>query len=562
MSGWEQEIVWQVVDAGGCVPADALEAAWGGDDPELDRRWLWYEEPGQGLARLRLTGILFRVRGREDKEPVYAMPEEYRNRMSGPEFSITNEVYAPYQYQSAGTAIVTDIYHYLKYIDQFRVRPLRGGRLPKRHANLLIRRLNEITPGTILRDENYITLLHQSSLALDVLGFRNGRFVVTPRWSHWVRKDHCEQVADVFRSWLIQDDPIDMQKISGMHVESAGLRHPTQRIKLAMMGILRRLPDHWVSLSDISRHMQRHRPFFYRPDHSSGLWRMVHPVTREPVTAHGVWYFLENRIIRYILSGPAAWMGLVTIGLDEQERPEGLLVTGLGRAILDGSTVYQNDPELELLNKVIVQPDFEILAPMSLVLSIRDTLGKIADLTGGGYLQRYRLSRESIARAMESGLQPEEILGFLESTCREALPENVRTSVIDWMDDFGKIEIQRRFILTACDEYLMQELISRPAINRFIGLPVGPAAALIADDHVESITAELKRVGYLPRLHAIQRGAAGVASISLALDPGLVGSLIAAIHSYLSGDLEGISQQEIESLEDMMQKLIHLRDAG
>jgi len=556
LSSWEHEIVYQVRDAGGALDAKELEKSWGGDDSDLDRRWFWHETVTRGLARLRLSGLLFRIRDPEGSGQVFAFPEEYREWIQEPPVRLQSEDYAPYKYASVEFAILSDIYHFIQYLDEFRVRPLRNGRLPKRHQRLIIRRLEELTPVPYPRDLTYIGLLHDLSGALGFILERKGLIGGSRSLDAWVQRTQPEQIHDVFTAWLDLDDQIDLQTICGMSVESAGLRHPPRRVKRAVVRAVEHLPDHWVTLADISRHFQRYRPFFYRPDHSPGLWRLINRETREPVPAPAIWNCLEHRVLRFILAGPMGWMGLLGIGLDAGGEPEGVYLTALGRAVLSGRPDdVTGAVETSPLNRIIVQPDFEILAPSAMVLSVRDTLEKIAERISGGHMQHYRLTRDSVARAMESGMQAGDIIRFLETVSRDGLPGNVRTSVCDWIEEFGRIELQPQIVLTTRDEYLMQEILARPAIGRFIRNQVGPAAAVVDDADVESLSAELKRMGYLPKIHSRTNGSATLASFSLEVDLRSLELLYSIMTEQREDRPADLSREDASVFDDLLRRL-------
>lgn len=557
LSSWEHEIVYQVRDAGGGIDAADLEKAWGNDDTELDRRWFWHETVARGLARLRLSGILFLVRAENDSGKEYILPGQYHDWVPDPPLRIQSTDYAPYKYASVDFAILSDMYHFMQYLDEFRVRPLRNGRLPKRHLRQIIKRLDDLTPVPYPRDMAYVELLQSLANAMGFILIRKGLISARRTMDVWLERSQPQQVYDLYTAWLNMDDQIDLKTICGMTVESAGLRHPPRRVKRAVVGVIARLPDHWVTITDISRHFQRHRPFFYRPDHSPGLWRLVNPATREPVPAPTIWNCLEYRVLRFILSGALGSLGLLSVGVDDRNEIESIYLTNLGRAILEGrpETVVAQAPEPSPLNKVIVQPDFDILAPAAMVLSIRDTLDRIAERVSGGHMQRYRLTRDSVARAMESGMQPGDIVRFLESTSRDTLPGNVRTSVCDWIEEFGKIELQPHILLTTRDEYLMQEILARPAVGRFIRRQVGPSTAVVDAMDVESLAAELKRMGYLPKIHESSNESGEVASFSLEIDLKSLELLYSMVTTMIENPLEQMSKDDITVLDNLIRRL-------
>ncbi|MCD4653958.1 helicase-associated domain-containing protein, partial [bacterium] len=519
MTDSEHEIVHQIRDVGGVLNSVDLEKSWGSDDHEVARRWFWHEKVSRGLARLRLAGILFLIRDPDDSGHVYALPNEYLQWFNVLSLNVEDPDYAPYTYFSAEFNLLSDIFHLLQYFELFRVRALRNGKLPKRHKKLLLQRMEDLAPAENRRDIVYIDLIFRLVDAFGFLNVNRGVFLVSPRSKTWFERSQLDQVKDLFQKWMNMDDHVDIETISETVVESAGLRHPMVCVKRAVVDVLKKLPEQWVTLEDISIYFQKNRSFFYRPDHSVGLWRLTDKETRKPIAADMIWNYIEKRIIKFIITKILGSMGLIDVGLDKDKAVEGVFVTPIGRAVLLGDKSYREDLNHSPLNRLIIQSDFEIIAPTGIVLSVRDRLEKVAEFICGGHMQRYRLSRNSIARAMETGMKADEIIKFLESASREDLPGNVRTSLSDWTNDFGKIRFNRRMLVTTEDKYLMQEILSRPATKRLIEKQIGPAAALVADNDIEPLIIEMKRAGYLPKINEKIDKKESLASISLDLDP-------------------------------------------
>jgi len=544
MNGSESEIVQQIRDAGGSHNAAELEKSWGCDDPDVAKRWFWHEKVSSGLARLRLAGILFLVYKETESEKHYVLPEEFHDWFSLPPLIEKTKGYAPYTYFAAELNLLSDIFHVLQYFEQFRVRVLRNGNLPKRHKNILIKRLNELAPSEHPRDLHYIEFIFELLTAAEFLNLRRGILIVSVSMKTWFARTPAEQIQDIFRIWMSSDKQFDIEAICGNTIESAGLRHPVKRVKLAFIELVKRLPRRWIKLSDISEYFYRYRPFFFRTDHSEGLWRLTDRDTGELISGDKTWDCLEIRILNFLIGNILVWMGLIALGIDKNSKADGCYLTPLGNLVLCGDS---NSVEHEIeppLNKLIIQADFEILAPAAIVLSVRDYLEKVAEFVCGGYIQRYRLTRDSIAKAMESGLEAGEIMNFLEKASEGNLPGNIRASLSDWMDEFGQIDFSKRILLSTRDEYLMLEIMSRPAISKFIEKQIGPSAALIRELDADSLVSEIKRAGYLPRVTINKKTNANLASISLNLDSSSADFLALALKEWMKNSEYALSNKE------------------
>lgn len=556
LNEWEKEILFQVSEAGGMIAAGDLEKSWGSDDPEVDRRWFWHKAVSRGLARLRLAGFIFCIRHPDSGEQAYVLPEEFNHLLSMKPIEQIESAYAPFEYVSIGTSILSDIYHMLQYIEEYRVRPLRSGKLAKRHKPIIIDKFDQLTPLDRVRDESYIDLLFSLITELGFIVQRKNGLMVSRRVDDWLSRSRYEQIENLYSVWLDQEEPDDKTVLADLIVHSAGLRHPWRRVKRVLINFMRILPDGWVSFDRIVSLLQIQRPHFYRSRHAHGLWQLTERATRASIPSEKIWDNLERRVLIYLLTGPLTWMGLVDLGKDQEGRWEGFVISPIGRAVINGDSGRMPDDTGETstpLNRIIIQSDFDVLAPAGIVLSVRNRLERIAQLVSGGHVQRYHISRETIAAALESGLTSGDIIQFLETNSSAPLPQNVRTSILDWIGEFGKIEIREGMAVLAEDEYILQNILSHPATGRLVGDRIGPRAAWLDGCNCEELVNELKRIGYLPRVRKLRTG--GVASISLLLDTADAEYLFALLNDRLEQLHETSDRKSASRLEMLLERL-------
>ena len=105
------------------------------------------------------------------------------------------------------------------------------------------------------------------------------------------------------------------------------------------------------------------------------------------------------------------------------------IADGALRALKTGKTDAAVHPYSE---EAIIQPTMEILVPGDFDTVDLLNIGEVADLMQADVVSIYRISRESVFRALQEGWNIEKILNFLDRISRHALPENVRMNIIGW----------------------------------------------------------------------------------------------------------------------------------
>src|SRR5205823_12589470 len=137
------------------------------------------------------------------------------------------------------------------------------------------------------------------------------------------------------------------------------------------------------------------------------------------------WYMVEGGFIRSVLAGPLYWLGVV-----EVDRPENPMTFRLssGAAAITGDTVSE---EISW-GRLIVQPNFELvaLAPVSEALLI--FLDRFAERVGLEHIAQYRITKVSVTYAIQMGLHAEDIQQVLEHAAAGEIPQNVQYSLVEW----------------------------------------------------------------------------------------------------------------------------------
>lgn len=209
------------------------------------------------------------------------------------------------------------------------------------------------------------------------------------------------------------------------------------------------------------------------------------------------WEYVEANLIRAIVLEPLLWMGLVDVGyIDSQAAAYRL--TEMGAWVLGvGSEI--SIPEGE--GKVIVQPNYEIIAldPISDMALAR--LDEFADRISAERAMQYTLRRESVYRAQKKGWTSQRIIDTLQQMSDHPLPQNVSRTLLEWQTLHERITIHRKAtLLQATDAHLLDELFEQEAINRHLTNRPGPTVALVAPGKpaINALIDSLHEIGHLP----------------------------------------------------------------
>ena len=197
---------------------------------------------------------------------------------------------------------------------------------------------------------------------------------------------------------------------------------------------------------------------------------------------------LEHKVVRYLIL-----QGLLEIG--ETSQGPVCRLSGLGRSLLTGAeTTDDVTPE----DQFFVQPNFELLVPSRIDTAVLWRLEEIADLEKPDWMMAYRVTRQSVYRALRLGRRASDIIRLLEEHSRNDLPQNVAFSVSDWASAYGRIKFAAAFTMQCDSSTLADELMASRSVREFILGRLSPTVLIVDRERFDDLLQALETEGYMP----------------------------------------------------------------
>lgn len=259
------------------------------------------------------------------------------------------------------------------------------------------------------------------------------------------------------------------------------------------------------------------------------------------------WHMVEGGFIRAVVTGPLHWLGL--IDLNQEERPDAMCLIATASSLLSDEPVKGEEIPR---GRLIVQPNFELvaLAPVSEHLLVQ--LDRFADRESLEHIAQYRVTKGSVTRAIQKGWRAEQLQEVLEQAAGGDIPQNVRYSLIEWERQARRIEIwEGATLLEVDEEELLDELFANEETRALFGRRLGPRLVEVASQQVETVQQMLWQRNYLPALsvasaqEAAESGRAVTREAQWRLhEDGLLQPLYAVLDLYLVAEVERFSQHD------------------
>lgn len=537
------------------------------------------------VARLTYRGLVFsleesRSRGTTPSKFQYHpggtlhIPHIVRQYLPQPE-PIPPRVpdWQPTQVQGGDTALLLrDLYLYWDYVRHNRVSLLKNGLVGLRSLRAINQTL--ILPDPLLANakrEDETGRLHLLRLFLEKLNLvhrKEGQLHAAPEEpgevaSFWTWSLH-KQLATCLDAWSRLGPTEPWAKEATHH--SFRLRHARQRLRATLQT---QPAGAWQEMEDILEMIQDEDAEFLFPDrlnlesHRSG-WYFGYQGTAYYGSTHELMQKLdgfEKEFIESALTGVLHQLGLVDLG-HHLGRWQAFRLTQAGKQILSpaDSPSPASLPE-EGSGRLILQPNFQVMAIGPVPLGWLAHLDLFADrerADRGAF--EYHVSRESIYRAQQLGMEIAQVLDFLEQTTSAELPQNVRRSLEEWGAQHERIVFRTGVrLLQTADSELLTRLMDESELGQHLARKVAPQVALLKSGNEEALITQLVDQGLLPAISGAEPEAADASVI--VKEDGTIHPIYAVPSLHLRSRLSKLAEETPEGTWKLSPKSVR-RAAG
>ncbi len=360
------------------------------------------------------------------------------------------------RYTTAERDLLEDTHRFLAYVHRTEITLTQQGQIFKRHLRALLDLLGsagEDDENLVGRYPEPLGFLMGYALERRLLVREDGKLVTTPLLGEWVGWSTGAKQADLFRYWQDRYYYQDLQ---------------------TFLSVMRQVGEQWVSVSRLVLELE---PLINPSQRGSFLIRLKHHLTT----------FL-------------APFGLLLLGETEgSEEPELVCrLTPVGVAVLAERTPEENDPMA--VAPFLLQATFEILASRPVPARVLWTLELMADLVGRtDRTLTYRLSRQSIYRALRGGMTGEQMLAFLREHSATGVPQNVEFDLRSWAEGYGQVYLQAVVLLRCANEILAEQVKASRRTSRFVLGELTPTDLVVAEESYKELLEALEADGLMPR---------------------------------------------------------------
>ncbi len=257
----------------------------------------------------------------------------------------------------------------------------------------------------------------------------------------------------------------------------------------------------WYPLQGFIEAVYADNPDFLRQGGDYNAWIITR--RRDKALLHGLesWQEVEAPYIRFLITGPLAWLGLIELGWEEEaQAPVYFRKSAWFDALTSGKE------ELDL-------PAEDALVAVSAdgVLTLTNCTPRIARYQFARFSEwlevspkryRFRITPKSLQTAASQGLKVRHLIALLRKYAGLNLPPSLVAALQRWEAHGREAALSQAWVLKLSAPEVLQALRDSPAASS-LGEALSPVAVIVKPDGIEKVRMALARLGYLSDLESL-----------------------------------------------------------
>jgi len=310
----------------------------------------------------------------------------------------------------------------------------------------------------------------------------------------FLEASRADALAQLYNTWLASPDFNELRQIPGLQCDGEWRNDPF-RARSAVLGFLSRIDTgKWWSLTAFLADIRQQQPDFQRPAGDYDSWYIRDIASGEYLRGFEHWDQVDGALVRYILTGPLHWLGVIDLASPDENTPvTAFRHSAWAQALLNGQAPARLPLEKDSIK---VDSSARISIPRLAPRAVRYQLARFGEwLEPHRDIYRYQITPAALSRARSQGLTATHLMKLLQRHADSIAP-SLTKSLTRWEECGVEASFEQATILRVSSPELIQTLRNSRAA-RFLGDPLGPTAILVKSGAEEKVMAVLAEMGYL-----------------------------------------------------------------
>jgi hypothetical protein len=312
---------------------------------------------------------------------------------------------------------------------------------------------------------------------------------------NFLEKPRAEVLAGLVNAWLDSVSFNELHQVPGLVCEGTW-SNDARAARQFILDLLSRIPSgKWWSLTSFVRMIRETSPDFERPAGDFDSWLIRRETDNAFMHGFAHWEDVDGALIRYLLTGPLFWLGIVDLSSAE----EGGTTTAFRLTDWSNDLVKGRPPQgLQREDgKLHAAANGRISIPAELPRSVRYQVARYSEWESPKIDEyRYRLTPSSLKNALKQGLKVSHLLILLNKYAAAPLPPPFVRALTRWELNGTEARLEQPIVLRLSRPEVLEELRNSRA-GRFLGEVLGPTTVEVKLGARAKILAALGELGLL-----------------------------------------------------------------
>ena len=302
-----------------------------------------------------------------------------------------------------------------------------------------------------------------------------------------------DALLKLWNAWLISESHHDLSLVEGIQIEGVPELDPIPVRERLIAPLTELDPDVWWSLGSFISQIKERFPDFLRSAGEYEAMFIKDTESSEFLTGYSSWDSVEGELVRYILTGPLHWLGLIDLAGAEEGGTA--LAFRVGKLFQDFIAGHAPSLSPAKPDPIQIRSKGEIRVTMDVAHRIRYQIARFCEW--GPYkadAYYYFITPSSLTGAEKQGLKVAHLLSLLKNHT-EAIPPNIMSALERWYKQGIQASISQKTIMRLGSPAVLEALKRSPA-ERYILEQLGPTVVIIKEGSEEKIAQALVELGF------------------------------------------------------------------
>ncbi len=306
-------------------------------------------------------------------------------------------------------------------------------------------------------------------------------------------------LAQLVKGWM--EDPYfnELRLLPGLKFEGEWV-NDARHTRQALLELVSQIPENrWWGLSAFVSAIHEQYPDFQRPAGDYDSWFIRQAGSGNYLRGFGAWDEVDGALVRFFLTGPMHWLGLVDLASSEKDGPRtALRLSQWAQALWHGDTpegLPNEDASLK------AHSDGRLAIPALVPRAVRYQVARFCQWEAqkerdGNSEYHYQITPVSLERAKAQGLRASQLIGLLRRHSDGPLPPILVQSMEHWENSGTQVLIEKVILLRVTSPDILTALRKTRAV-RCLGESLNETTVLVRAGMEDQVLSALAEIGYL-----------------------------------------------------------------